>query len=310
MSNLRFSVITPSFNQAQYIETTIRSVLDQDWPNVEYIVIDGGSTDGSVDVIRRYADRLAYWVSEPDRGQTHAINKGLERATGDVLCYLNSDDLFCAGALRRVAEYLAERPRMDLVHGRCRYIDEKGNTIGGHLGDISTFEQILDLWDVWWGCRQFVQPEVFWTRRITEKVGPFNEDLHYVMDYDYWLRILGAGGCVGRIDEDLSCFRLTAEQKSNDSDEVARELLNLIGPILWDRTAPISHRERLRLQAQWLFDTVYRPAGGVAQAAGWSRCRRWWHLTRVALTHPKLVWSAGFRNHLTRRVRRSGVPTG
>src|SRR5260370_28877982 len=106
----RISIITPSFNQAEFVERTILSVLEQNYPNLEYIVVDGGSTDGSVDVIRRYQSRIAYWVSEKDRGQAHAINKGLQRATGDIIGYLNSDDYYLEGALARVADCFSREP--------------------------------------------------------------------------------------------------------------------------------------------------------------------------------------------------------
>ena len=109
------SIVTPSFNQAEYIEAAINSVLSQDYQPLEYIVIDGGSTDGSVEILRRYADRLAYWVSEPDRGQAAAIDKGLRRARGEVLAYLNSDDIYLPGAVRAVATILASQPSIDLV---------------------------------------------------------------------------------------------------------------------------------------------------------------------------------------------------
>ena len=170
------------------------------------MIIDGGSTDGSVDIIRRYERHLAYWVSERDEGQTDAINRGLQRATGDVLAYLNSDDYYLPGTLETVAEYFVSHPGIDLLHGRCRYVNEQSEKIGEHLGRIHSYGEIVDLWTVWWNQRQFVQPEVFWTREIARRVGPFRDDLQYVMDYEYWLRILKARGQVGTIDRELACF--------------------------------------------------------------------------------------------------------
>src|SRR5437773_10669670 len=122
----KLSIITPSFNQAQYLEETILSVLQQKYDPLEFIIIDGGSTDGSVEIIRKYESRLAYWVSEKDRGQAHAINKGLQRATGELIAYLNSDDYYSPGALRSVAEFFMVHPDVDLIHGRCAVADAEG----------------------------------------------------------------------------------------------------------------------------------------------------------------------------------------
>ncbi|MGQ0603596.1 MAG: glycosyltransferase family 2 protein, partial [Anaerolineales bacterium] len=119
----RLSIITPSFNQAQFLEATLRSVLDQHYPNLEYLVIDGGSTDDSVAIIQRYADRLAYWVSEKDRGQSDAINKGLARATGEIVAWLNSDDTYLPGALAAQAGYLCAHTDVEVVYGDCVYTD-------------------------------------------------------------------------------------------------------------------------------------------------------------------------------------------
>ena len=160
----RITIITPSYNQGQFIEETIQSVLNQGYPNLEYIIIDGGSTDQTVEIIKRYAAQIAYWVSEPDRGQTHAINKGLAQATGEILAYLNSDDYYLPGALHAVAKYFGCNPQVDLLHGCCRYVNEQGEPIGEQCGNIQSLAEILDLWGTWWKRRQFVQPEVFWTR--------------------------------------------------------------------------------------------------------------------------------------------------
>jgi glycosyltransferase involved in cell wall biosynthesis len=235
----RISVITPSYNQAQYLEQTIESVLSQDYPNLEYLLVDGGSTDGSADIIRRYESRLAYSASERDKGQTDAINKGLRHATGDILAYLNSDDYYLPGTLKAVAEHFRLHADVDLVHGRCRYVDKDGTKVGEQFGEIQTYCQMLDLWNVWWNRRQFVQPEVFWTRRVTEKVGPFREELHFVMDYDYWLRVLRVGGQISRLDRELACFRRTPDQKSTQSERVADELLQVVHPELWDYSTQI-----------------------------------------------------------------------
>jgi glycosyltransferase involved in cell wall biosynthesis len=193
----RISVITPSLNQAGFIEQTICSVLGQGYPNLEYIIIDGGSTDGTVDLIRKHERHLAYWVSEKDGGQSNAINKGLKLATGDIIAYMNSDDYYLDDVFERVADAHRERPDVDLWHGRCRIVDQFGAKVDERIGSINRYDEMLDLWDVWWKRRNFVQPEVFWTKRVGEKIGAFREDLYLVMDYEYWLRIFSAGGAAG-----------------------------------------------------------------------------------------------------------------
>ena len=303
MSNWpRISVITPSYNQAQYLEQTIESVLSQDYPNLEYIVIDGGSADGSAEIIRRYGPRLAYWVSELDKGQTDAINKGLRRATGEILAYLNSDDYYLPGALQAVAEHFRSEPQCDLVHGRCRFVDQAGTKIGEQFGNIETFCEILDLWGVWWQRRQFVQPEVFWTRRVTEKIGPLRDDLHYVMDYNYWMRILKAGGKVGHLDREVACFRRTPEQKSTHSARVSEELLKVVETELWDRSTEIPWNERKRLQGQWLYQRDFCPLAERSVASQESKFRRWRRLGALAMRHPQLFQVRDFRRRLFGRL--------
>ena len=179
------SVVTPSFNQAQFIENTLRSVLDQDEATVEYIVIDGGSTDGSVDVIKRYADRLAYWESCPDRGQAHAINKGFEHATGDVLCWLNSDDKFLPGALSLVKKLLAPGTGIDVIAGGTVFVSDEGEEIVRCAAEYSGRRRLIEYWKSY----NLHQPSIFWRRSVAEKVGQLDESLHLTMDYDYWLRI-------------------------------------------------------------------------------------------------------------------------
>jgi glycosyltransferase involved in cell wall biosynthesis len=296
----RITIVTPSFNQAQYLEQTIRSVLDQGYPNLEYIVIDGGSTDGSADVIRKYEKHLAYWVSEKDRGQTHAINKGFARATGEIRAYLNSDDFYHPGALRAVGEHFRDHPATDLLHGRCTYVNERGAPTGAEqFGRIGTVPDVLDLWAVWWNRRQFVQPEVFWSRRIAERVGPFDEALYFVMDYDYWARIILAGGRVAPLDRPLSCFRLTPVQKSAHSAGVADELLGLARKYLWGPgRGGFGGLRRLRLQGNWVYNALFLPAARASVEAGEGRWKRWARAAALCAAYPQLLTSGLFWDRL------------
>lgn len=293
------SIVTPSYNQAEYIEQTILSIAEQDYPNFEHIVIDGGSTDASPELVARHSVKLKYWVSEKDRGQTHAINKGMARACGDILAYLNSDDYYLPGCFKAVAEAVKQNPDADLFVGRCRYVDKHGNTSGGQFGEIASFEEIVTLWSVWWGGRQFVQPEVFWTRRIAEKVGPFDESLHYVMDYEFWARCLRAGAKVVRIDRELTAFRFTPNQKSNQSRAVARELLEVVRPWLWDPASPISPALRRRLKASWEYDAGFLHLREQLVSDGATRIGRWSRLLRSILVRPRMLTCPAFRRSMS-----------
>lgn len=200
------SVVTPSYNQGRFLKRTVESVLTQKYPNIEYFVIDGGSTDESAQILRSYEDRF-YWVSEPDRGQTHAINKGMTRTSGEILAYLNSDDVLAPGAIERVVHFFQQHPECDMVYGNAVYIDENDSVTGSYKTDIYSFHRLLE------DC-MVCQPATFWRRRIAEKVGPFDERLNYVMDYDYWLRIAKAGGNIRFLPEMLACSRLYPETKT------------------------------------------------------------------------------------------------
>ncbi|MBK1987105.1 glycosyltransferase [Sphaerospermopsis aphanizomenoides BCCUSP55] len=294
----KISIITPSYNQGHFLEETIRSVLLQNYPNLEYIIIDGGSTDNSIDIIKKYESWLSYWVSEPDNGQAHAINKGLARSTGDIIAYLNSDDYYLPGTLFKIAEHFHQFPNTDLVHGICRYVNKEGEKIGEQFGNIQKLEEILDLWNVWWKKRQFVQPEVFWTRRITNKVGLFKEELNYVMDYDYWLRILEAEGQVGSVNSEVSCFRFTPYQKSNQSEKVAEELLQLVHPLLWSRLTKISHQKRWLLQGNWLYQNLLLNEVEKSLQLQDNKFTRYVKICRIILHHPHILLTSAFSNRI------------
>ncbi len=176
------SIVTPSFNQARYLETTLRSVLGQDYARIEYLVVDGGSTDGSVDIIRRYADRLAWWVSEPDRGQADGINKGLRRARGEIVAWLNSDDVYAPWAVREAVEAFRRHPQAGLVFGDALSIDAEGRAFHTlkaapwGLEDLMTFHILT-------------QPAVFMRRDVAAAAGFLDEDFHFLLDHRLWLKI-------------------------------------------------------------------------------------------------------------------------
>ncbi len=178
----RISIVTPNYNYGQFLEETIRSVLLQGYPDLEYIIIDGGSTDNSVEIIKKYEPWLAYWVSEPDRGQSDAINKGLQRATGEIAAWLNSDDTYLPGTLAVVANALVSNPQWVMVYGDCEKIDAESRIIGRL--DARPFDFLLLI------KKDFIkQPAAFWRRYIHDTIGFLDTQLHYAMDYDFWLRI-------------------------------------------------------------------------------------------------------------------------
>ena len=177
------SIVTPSYNQGAFIEETIHSVLSQDYPRIEYIVVDGGSTDGTLDILRKYEDRLT-WFSEPDRGQSDAINKGFQRSHGEILAWLNSDDIYLPGVVRTAADYLAVHSYVAMVYGDCNMVDEQGQVVGR-----SIWIEDFDLRRVVEDLDYIYQPATFFRRQAFEGVGMLDIDLHYCMDYDLWIRI-------------------------------------------------------------------------------------------------------------------------
>jgi glycosyltransferase involved in cell wall biosynthesis len=176
------TVITPSYNQAQFLEKTIQSVLAQDFPEIEYLVVDGGSTDGSQDIIRRYAERLAWWVSEPDAGQADAINKGFRRASGEYVAWLNSDDLYLPGAIRTAVDALQGDPALGMVFGDALTIGPAGEQLNRlEFGDWGLAELVR--------FRIICQPAVIMRRSVLEAVGHLDPGYHFMLDHQLWLRI-------------------------------------------------------------------------------------------------------------------------
>jgi len=201
------SIVTPSFNQAAFLEATIRSVLDQDYLRIEYIVVDGGSTDGSPTIVERFADRLAHWISEPDLGQGDAINKGFGMATGDIYAWLNSDDTYNPGAVREAVEFLESHPEVGMVYGAAYYIDRDGRRIGRYPAKQTDYRGLRR------GINTVTQQSMFFRAELWRQVGPLDTSLYYALDYDLWVRLAKAAPIVYQ-ERYWANFRLHSQSKS------------------------------------------------------------------------------------------------
>jgi len=232
---LRISIVTPSYNQAQFVGETIESVLSQEGDfEIEYFVLDGGSTDGSVEIIQRHAELVASgewpvrcrgiamsWVSERDAGQTAAINAGLGRATGDILSYLNSDDLYVPGAFQRVADAFAGDPAADFVYGDGDVIDAKGALQWEWLSRPYNHAVMTSYHFLWNDFTNYImQQATFWRRRVREQIGDFDPTFHFAMDAEYWIRAGAAGLRLRHLPQKLGKFRMIEGTKSLSSHTV------------------------------------------------------------------------------------------
>jgi glycosyltransferase involved in cell wall biosynthesis len=179
----KVSIITPSFNQGQFLEASIRSVLEQDYPNLEYIIVDGGSKDESVEIIQKYQHHLAWWVSEKDKGQSDALNKGFARATGQILAWLNSDDIYFPNAVSQAVEVLMSRPEVGMVYGDADLIDKSGVTVGQFGSKQTSYRQMLR------GSVHIPQATAFFRADLWRQVGPLDQMLFFSFDYDLWVRL-------------------------------------------------------------------------------------------------------------------------
>lgn len=207
------SIITPSFNQARYLEATIQSVLEQDYPRIEYIIVDGGSSDGSVDVIKKYAGRLAWWVSEQDKGQTDAINKGFNRASGEILAWLNSDDTYNPGAVSAAVKYLTENPDVAMVYADCNYINEQGGVIGKFNSAQTDHRRLRE------GYVHIPQQTMFFRANYWQELGPLDPSFYFAMDYDLWTRIASRAPIKYLAGQAWANFRIHTSGKTTSADD-------------------------------------------------------------------------------------------
>lgn len=221
MSHPKITLITPSYNQGQYLEQTIDSVLSQNYPNLEYMVIDGGSQDNSVEIIKKYEKYLAFWVSEKDKGQSDAINKGLQRATGEVFNWLNSDDYYEKNTLQIVAEAF-QNAQTNVLCGRSRIFFSENNQTSHYSSGTDIYKNNLAKTIGW---ARIDQPETFFRTSAIKQMGLLNPKFHYVMDKEWWIRYLFLFGLDGtqKIDDILVNFRLHQNSKTISQQEGFQE---------------------------------------------------------------------------------------
>lgn len=222
------SIVTPSFNQGRFIERTLQSVLDQEDVSFDYWVIDGGSSDETLAILEKYTRHLN-WISESDRGQAHAVNKGIQRTQGEIIGWLNSDDIYYPGTLKVIAEVFTQHPEVDVVYGGAVHIDEGNKIIEPYYTEEWNFSRLKE---VCFLC----QPAVFFRRTVIKKFGGLNENLHYCMDYEYWLRLAQGGAHFFYCPIILAGSRLYQQNKTLGSrlavhDEINRMLKKILDKV-------------------------------------------------------------------------------
>lgn len=235
------SVVVPSFNQARYLEKTLRTILDQNYPALELLVIDGGSQDESPEIIRKYESRIKFWCSEPDGGQTQGIIKGMGHATGEILCFLNSDDLLEPGALKEVGEYFAAHQDVDAVYGDALWIDGEGNALRPQ-------KEIPFNRFIWLYTYNYVPGmSMFWRRSIYDRVGGFDPEYQLAFDADLWIRFSDHGK-IAHVARQWSCMRFYPEQKNRRLREASDiEEMRIRSRYFKNQTVPSTYQLRRKV---------------------------------------------------------------
>ncbi len=217
----KISIVTPSYNQGEFLEKTILSILNQNYPNLEFIIMDGGSTDNSAAIIKKYEKYVDYWTSEKDQGQSDAINRGFMKSTGTILAHLNSDDVYWPRALLKASHCFQAHPRVDVIYGDTYLINEK-DEVFSVLKDVEAFRSSLKF-----GAVYLIQPNAFWTREIFFKAGMLDTNYQYCMDVEFWSQILKIRGRFIHFRDPIACYRLhrSAKMANNEQVEIAAKAI-------------------------------------------------------------------------------------
>jgi len=296
----RITIIVTVMEQSERLTDVISSILDQNYPAIELIVIDGSQSDRVKQIIDSCKDRLTWTTHQRFQNLSEAVNKGFDKATGDLMTWLDDRHEYLPGALSAVGESFRDSSKTDFLYGASERVDAEGTNVGTHCGNIFKLEELLDLWNVWWQGRNFGPSECFWSRRMFLKVRSFREDLVHAFAYEYWTRLFQAGARVQRLDRTL--VRQIADRNPSPAESrktaQRREELQVIEPILWNPTASLDSSIRRRLQADWLFETELKAIISDSREAGdtlW-QCRL--KLIPVLFKNPKAAFSEQLRHRL------------
>lgn len=279
------SVVTPSLNQGAFIEQTIRSVIRQDYPSIEYIVMDGGSEDESLSILEKYSEKLSYWESTADRGQAHAINKGWRRSTGKYLCWLNADDVLPPRSIQAAVEFLDEHKEIDFVYGNVLLIDEQGLTI--QCLQVPEFDLAVFATQY----KSIPQPGSLMRASVINKIGYLDDGFHFVMDRQYWLRLALSGGHIGKIDAVLAMQRIHAGAKTQIGSPLGvKERYRCAELVLGHPNAP----ESILSKASVLWSNTFRVCARVYMKCGLYglALRETWKSIRFSpkqIAHPEII---------------------
>lgn len=287
MSYPKISIVTPSFNQGRFLEQTIKSILDQNYPNLEYIIIDGGSSDNSVQLIKKYEDRLAYWVSEPDHGQAHAINKGIEHCTGEIFNWINSDDILLPGSIETVARSFMNNPCLEWFLGAIDLVGEQGE--GEFLSHQQPYmDEDRAHWLGHYGKYYlFCQQASFMRLPVFNKFGMLDETLHYCFDHEFYLRLLFGGIRPAICRETLGLFRIHPNAKTGGNCGEFRHQDHKVAIRYWDHLTPEERRKVKRI----LRKRLELDAAEESYALLYHRRRfnAFFHLLLALMQQPKMV---------------------